>query len=389
MKPYINVIIWIILGLAIGLVVSSIFISPKTNPPQNQNLPNHSQPNPQQNNSTMIPNQPTKAEISIFVIEAPACPKCNELNNFLLQQTQEQIDNSSTVKVGVSKTISPDSEEAKMLISKYNITLLPSMVISNSSLMKQSMVDVWAKQLGSVEPDGSLVERNVYPPYYDLSNNTYYGFVSGIAISASNCPACMNASYFMESLEKSSLVSMAFSNKTILEENSTQAQNLIKKYNITKLPTLFLSSDVMVYPVFNEIATYGEMKDGWFILRSVKPPFVDLTNHSIRGYVDAVYIVNSSCTDCFDISGLSDYLVQSAGIELSNTTSYEINSTQGAALVKKYNLTAIPTLLFSPELSVYPHMKEIWLNQTNSIEADGWYVFRSYQYIQKPYQNLT
>ena len=72
-----------------------------------------------------------------------------------------------------------------------------------------------------------------------------------------------------------------------------------------------------------------------------------------------------------------------------NTTTYDINSTEGSALIKKYNITEIPTILYSPETSVYPHFAEAWINQSNTVESDGWFVFRAVDKVGEVYQNVS
>jgi hypothetical protein len=229
------------------------------------------------------------------------------------------------------------------------------------------------------------------PPYYDIGSGKISGIVQGIAISPSDCSECFNASLYFQSLSDP-YVGIAFSNTTILEENSTAAQAMIAKYNITRLPALMLDPEVQAYLFFNKsIKSGGTLgDDGWYVLRSVPPPYVDLAaNRSVRGFVDLAYIVNSSCTDCLDITSVSDYLDNSAGIYISDTKTYEVNSTEGMALVKKYNITRIPTLLYSPEASVYQSFAKAWVKQNNTIESDGWFVFRTVELAGDNYQNIS
>lgn len=68
---------------------------------------------------------------------------------------------------------------------------------------------------------------------------------------------------------------------------------------------------------------------------------------------------------------------------------YEANSTEGMALIKKYNITAVPTVLYSPDASYYQDFDKVWLYQNSTIASDGWHVFRSFNVIAGKYQNLS
>lgn len=397
MKPYANILTWIAVGIVLGLLLFLILSPPAPQPQSNvTNITNTTPPlnNTQPPSNATPPANTTppapKKSVDVFLITTPDCSRCDEIGYLLFNQTRDEIAQSSTGQVGSSFVLNPSTADAQAMISRYNITTLPAVLVSDQSGFTSNDVNTWKNQIGTVEQDGYFVQRFVYPPYYDLTNSSYAGFVRSIAISASGCPECMNASLFANSLENSSAVRMVFSNSTVLDENSTEARELIAKYNITELPTLLLSLDAAAYPVYQQIKPLGEERDGWFILRDVHPPYVDLKgNHSVRGLVSLIQVVNSSCADCFSADTLSDYIANNAGIDLVNKTTYELNSTEGQALVKKYNLTFVPTVLFSPELSVYPRFYSIWASQNNTVESDGWFVFRAYAVIKQPYQNLT
>jgi hypothetical protein len=187
-------------------------------------------------------------------------------------------------------------------------------------------------------------------------------------------------------------IGMSFSNKTVYLENSTEAQALIARYNITKLPTLLLSaSDTELYPIYTQLKKLSDVRDNWLILRDILPPYVDLSaNHTVRGLVHVVFLINSSCTACFNATGLSDYISQSSGLAVINRTTYEINSTAGQALLAKYNITKIPTLIYSPEAKHYSNFERIWKNQSSTVESDGWFVFRAHHLLGSVvYQNIS
>lgn len=376
-KSYSDILLWLVAGLVLGAIayLAFVYMQPvhvgTTMPPAG-------------NSSTPANTTNTTAVIDIVLINPPDCPACRPLGYVmpLLINVTQQLN----LTIGYVANLS--SSEGAQLIAKYNITKLPTLVVTGN--YTSNFASGWTGSLGTQESDGALVLRNLYPPYYE--NGSTVGLVTGIGIAAPNCPNCTNPSDYFQSLEDPS-VDMNFSNTTILQENDSAAQALMKEYNITKLPTLLLSEDAQAYPIFNQsILPLGDVVNGWYILRNVTPPYVDVTTGNVLGLVQTVLVVNSSCTDCLNATGFSEYMAQESNVMIVNSTTYEANSTAGEAFITKYNLTALPAVLYSPEASAYPGFTQLWLQRNGTIESDGWYVFRAYNLLgapAAPYQNLT
>ncbi len=398
MRPFVNILVWIAVGLVVGLALFMAFAPP----PAAQAAPNstsngtvingnESGTAPPPSNATQPPPTTLKQAVDITLISAPSCDRCNSIDQLLLQQTEAEIGKSPVAHVGALTILNSTDPQAQALLSKYNVTRLPALFVSSAAGFTANDTQVWTTQLGTIEPDGVLVQRMVYPPYYDLANGSIVGMVKAISIDApSSCGRCMNSSDFANSLAQAQQVQMTFAGNVTFPANSSEAQALIARYNITELPTVLFSLDISAYPAYQQIKPLGTEVDGWFVLRQVHPPFVDLSkNGSVQGLVSLIQIVNGSCTDCFSIDSLSDYVANSAGIELVNKTTYDVNSSMGATLVDRYKIASLPTMLFSPEISAYPHFQGIWTSQNNTVEADGWYIFRAYPLLQGVYQNIT
>ncbi|MFH1785386.1 MAG: hypothetical protein ABH842_03075 [Candidatus Micrarchaeota archaeon] len=383
MKPYLNLLIWVIFGVVIGLIIYAL-VQPSTE--VKPNLPNQSFNTSLPNNTLQLGNDTQKKAVTLTVIESP-CVECN-YGELAIQQVNIFLSESEYVYLDSVQNLSYTSEDADHFISQYNITELPVIIVSGSPEADENLVSIWLQNVGSQESDGTLVSRGIYPPYYDIALGKSFGLVSGIAIHASDCNDCMDASEFMPPLEDIS-VGVIFSNKTILDENDSMAQELISKYNITKLPVLLLDEDFFVYPISQYFVSLGTFEDdGWFVLRTIKPPFKQLPDNQVRGIVDAIYIGNVSCDACFDPKELGAYFSQAAGFYLKNETYYESNSTEAATLIKKYNLTKIPSLLLSPEVSIYSNFDVVWQSQNNSIESDGWHILRNYDMLNTTFYEI-
>jgi hypothetical protein len=383
MEFYLKAILWLVMGTLFGFAIYFVFLTPAQ-----PSLPMPPTNAPQQNDT--MPQILETGAVNITMVDAPGCDICNA-EGLMLEQVKTVLLKSEFLSVGTSKRLPGASSEAQALISRYNITTLPAVIIEGEVARDSEFVAAWKESVGSLEGGKALVTRFEYPPYYDLKNKTVVGLTQAIGIKASGCLECGDPGLFISSLE-SQPISMAFTDSTVYEENDSRAQALIAQYNITKLPVLFLSEGgASAYPVFAQIKPMGTIEDGWFILRDVVPPYVDLAdNRSIRGLVKATYLVNSSCADCFNISSLSTYLSQTSGVVIVDEKTYELGSAEGAALREKYNITMVPTLIFSPDVRYYYEFEEVWKNQSNTVEPDGSFVFRAHGLLGSVgYQNVS
>lgn len=385
-----NLAIWIVAGLAIGLVVYFISAAvaqpyvPQPGTAAGNATPQQNNTSPAQNST--LPAQPQK-NIGLIVVNADACPSCNSAAG-LADQVRQFLNATANITTGGPKTVQSSSDEGKGLIAKYNITRLPALLITGN-LSDASFLSQWSPDIGSVESDGVLVSRSLYPPYYDLAAGKVSGKVSGIAILPSNCTECVDGSQYLASLEGPSF-GVVFANKTILNASDSEAQAIIARYNVTKLPTVILDSEITAYPFYQEqILPVGTYEGGHYVLRDVHPPYLELPSNSIRGLVDVAYLKNSSCTGCLNITEIGDSLAEMFRFSIKNTTEYEISSAGGTALARKYGITKIPTVLYSSELSAYPKARNWWTSQNNTIESDGWFVFRMVDQLNGTYQNIS
>lgn len=85
-------------------------------------------------------------------------------------------------------------------------------------------------------------------------------------------------------------------------------------------------------------------------------------------------IVDSTCTNCYDISLHGSILATNYGVPVTNIEVYDVNSQEGVNLLNKYNILYVPTIIVSEGLKDYG-IVDVW-SQLGTIE-DGWYVFRS------------
>jgi len=383
MEFYFKALLWLVMGTFFGFAIYFIFLTPAQ--PNIPMIP----VNQEFANDTMPPILETGL-VNVTMLDAPGCDVCNA-EGLMLEQVKAVLLKSEFLSVGASRRLPAGSSEAGALISKYNLTTLPAVIIEGDVARDTEFVSSWKESIGTLEGPNALVTRFDYPPYYDIKNKTVVGLAKAIGIRASGCPQCGDAGLFISSLE-SGPISMVFINSTVYEENDSRAQALIAEYSITKLPALFLSEEgTSAYPVFQQIKPMGTIENGWFVLRDMVPPYVDLAdNRTIRGLVNVTYLVNSSCVECFDITSLSDYLSQTSGVVIVGNRTYEANSAEGSELIERYDITKIPTLIFSNDVKYYYKFEEVWTNQSNTVEPDGSFVFRAHGLLGEiGYQNVS
>jgi hypothetical protein len=196
-------------------------------------------------------------------------------------------------------------------------------------------------------------------------------------IILSGCDECWKTDAFLANIKQDKVV---IERTLSLEPNSTEALQLIEKYNITKLPTVIFSSRLADYAnvVPRWMVIGSKEKDGSFVLRTPNPPFVEMPSGRVRGIVELVEIVDAGCTGCYDVSQQKAALAQQFGITFGEVARYDIVSQGGRELIAKYNITAVPTVLLSSESEVYPMLTSVW-SQIGTFESDGWLVFRKMQ----------
>jgi hypothetical protein len=373
-----SIVLWVAVGLVIGLGVYYLFLAVEAPPTP-----------PKDNITPPTPNitPPAKTKVNITLIEEARCPQC-ESTSLLLDQIKAFLPQAG-LEIDTVSTLKSSDTGAKQLISKYSIKKLPSMIVSKEAGTDPSFEQGWSNVGGVKESDGAFVYKEVYPPYFDLDTESIIGFVEVIEITA-DCLDCYNTSSFVDYLESEN-VGMHFTNKTNYAANSSEAEILMKKYNITKLPAFFLSGQASAYPPINITWTqYGSIEsDGWYVYRGTIPPYMDLEkNSSIQGLVALIEIVDPTCVDCYDVSLHKESLGQSFGMVFSSTTRANTTSKLGQELIALYNITKVPTVILSSDALIYQDFNDTW-SDLGSYEADGSLVFRELDAIKVTYSTIN
>ncbi len=173
-----------------------------------------------------------------------------------------------------------------------------------------------------------------------------------------------------------------------LAADSAEAELLISKYGIERLPTLLVKGETSKNEEMKQFFdTVGTQKDDYVILTAIPPVYIETATGRAVGKVDLINIIDGSCTSCYDVSVWKQILASNPFyVYVSGENSYGVDSEQGKSYLSKYNITKVPAVILSPDASVYGELKSAWTGfPVGTIESDGWFVFRNMQAL----RNIT
>lgn len=292
------------------------------------------------------------------------CADCIDLSSAL--DSINQLPSIKVVKVE-NKTIAQSAE----LAAKYNITRYPAFVIGGD--INNYTVE------GLTAFDDALVFSQTPVPYYDVASKRVVGLVDVTLIEA-DCDECFNISTIVTQLQG---IGVAMDEITTLPADSPQAKTLLSQYNIKKLPAMLMSKDALLYPpVAQAWPQAGTTEsDGTLVLRYINPPYLDTTTETVKGLIKITYLSDESCAECYDSHILRDIFAQTFNLAIGDEEALDSASTRGMFLIKKYNITALPTALLSSDADEYMNFDQSWV-QIGTVEDDRTYVFRSVDLLQ-------
>jgi hypothetical protein len=224
--------------------------------------------------------------------------------------------------------------------------------------------------------------------YYFLtmpSANQTNNIVSVSIVYDQSCVLCPSANAVVDLLARNDINLSAPSSYNY---NSTEAAELIRKYGLVQAPAIILTENIIDYPYAYQLFSQIDLPkaNGSYILY-LNPPFRNLSTNRMLGLVNTVYITDSSCADCYDVTVHKQILVDNYRVAIYNQTYAGVTSDIGKELIRKYNITAIPTFIMSPDAIFYPNLMEVW-KDVGSVESDGYYVFRNVSQLGLPYKDL-
>jgi len=303
---------------------------------------------------------PEDIDIQLVAIEPTDCEECPDLEEVI----QGLID-AGAVVLSDHRIVSQDSAEGKALIEKYSFTELPALVLTGDIDKLPDSPDV-------ERASDAILIRELPPPFVDVATGRVGGFVNIIYLTAPDCTECEDITVIGEQLPEAGVW---VGEEEEIVWDSPEGKVLVDKYNITKVPTLIFSEDAKYY---EELVfawdTAGTIDDGEYVLRSLLPPFYDIEQKKVRGTVTAIYLDDESCSDCYDPKEHEEILETNFGMKFSSDKTLDVASVDGKALIKKYGIVNVPTILVQGDTAAYEAVISTW-DQVGIVHDDGTLVF--------------
>ncbi len=322
--------------------------------------------------------EPSRVELRMVV--DPGCGDCLNVSPLL-----NSLYRTPSLRVVQSRWVDGLSPEGRELARAHNLSRAPALVATGEVLRSRT---VWESAGGMLHDGAAVVEPAGYP-YTNLSAGAVVGRVSATVVGAPGCGECADpAAVLFPQLAR---FGVSIPSPRTVEGDSPEGLALRERYRIEKLPGLVLSREAPLYPGLARAwqGAGSAEADGSLVLRNNAPPYLDLASGRVEGRVRLISLTDSSCPTCYNTTILERTLA-SMGAVFGETRRLDAVSGEGADLVRRYNITRVPTLLLSSDAGLYPSVASLW-SRVGSAEQDGWWVFRRPDLIAPPvtYRNLT
>ncbi|MEK0337712.1 MAG: hypothetical protein QQN41_09805, partial [Nitrosopumilus sp.] len=199
-----------------------------------------------------------------------------------------------------------------------------------------------------------------------------------IGVTVIDCMGCSDIAPVVDAVKNRNV---ELTDENSFYENSNEAKELIAKYGIRKLPTVIITGEIEDEKT--DVKGFELINDAK-VLTDVAAPYLDVALNEIKGKVEIIEIVDSSCEDCISLDTIPATL-SDAKVYIFNGDIVEYNSAKGKELISKYGIKQVPAILISKDIDYYPNIKQSLL-QLNVEEKQGFYVFYS---TIPPYRDLS
>ena len=309
------------------------------------------------------------AKIQIATIGFSKCSDCFDISSIV-----DSIKNGKR-NITSEEALDLSDEKAQQYVVKYKIKKLPTVLVFGE-------IDK-AKISGLVKEDDALIFTDLKLPYLDIDSGEVKGRVSAISISDASCGNCSDISLFIFQVKESGV---KIANETGLDVGSLYGKELLQKYSIKKIPTVIFSKDIDAYDEIKQAwSQLGTVEsDGSYVLRTITPPYKDLDKNR---FVTLILLDDKSCDKCYDPT-LHKPILANYGVKLIEEKTVDISDAAGKALVAKYKIELVPTIILSEDADAYMSLKQVWTT-VGTVESDGTFVFRNVAVMQRAYKNLT
>jgi hypothetical protein len=214
-----------------------------------------------------------------------------------------------------------------------------------------------------------------------------------IVVTKKDCTDCFDTSLFVDTLKQLGDVEIA-SEKTVYIDDRT-GKKLVEQYKIEKVPTVLITGDLdKVNQQYQQLSGdtrelwsfLGEVIDKTFVWRQVVPPYIEVSTGELKGKVSIIYLSDSSCSQCYEVS-LHGNALKNLGVDVNNATTVDVGSDEGKDLIDRYAIELVPTVIIQGEVDQYQSIAQLWTTY-GKVTDDGSYIFTKVDEM-GTYRNLT
>lgn len=200
-----------------------------------------------------------------------------------------------------------------------------------------------------------------------------------ISITTPDCSQCQQIADAFERVIPQR-INVKFVSQKQLAFGGEEAQKLIEKFQIKKVPALILSGEIdKDEQIKQTLASLGEEREGSIVIAGVAPPYQVVDTKEIVGEFKVVYLTDNACGQCYDVN-IHKNVLASLGMFPFEEETVDKNTASGRRLIRQYSVEKTPTILLEGDLTGYPRLNEAWQN-VGKIADDGTYIFEAVEQL--------
>lgn len=273
--------------------------------------------------------------------------------------------------------LSASDAESLQLIQKYGIKRLPTAIVTGET-GKLSVS-------GFSKSGDALLYSETPAPYYDVAEGRVKGLVKMTYVNDSACMECANIMPVAEQI-RSQVKVVEFK---VLDYRKSEGAKAVTDYQMARLPGILISSEVSEYPIGAQIASAGTLKKDGVIALGASAPYLNVSTGKVAGITQLTLLNDSTCGECYNPHMHVQILKGRFGVYSESIRVLDAASAEGKALIAKYAIKAVPTIVVTGDVSAYEAVQAIWPS-VGTVEKDGAYIFREMGKIAgSPYKDLT
>ncbi|MFH0961563.1 MAG: hypothetical protein V1820_02670 [archaeon] len=303
--------------------------------------------------------RPAKLEMTTLL--SSGCSECAEIGEYVDSIRDERVNFTKTSQVYLGSAQASGFPQ---------VSRLPAVIISGET-NKTTSLSKLLSSLGFRRVGNYLVLETPYAPYFDTGSSSVKGLVKAVAIGEPSCQACQSPEAMLSNLAYSG---MYFASSKAVNSTSAEGAEAISSHSIRSLPAVVLSSEASEYrEILSQVS--ARISGESYVYERKTPLYYDLSQNRTRGIVGITFLNDSSCTTCSDVT-YNLLVLANYGVVPANKTYLDVSSSQGKAILAKYNMTNAPAFILTGEPGIYSSLVKVW-QQVGTVEEDGTMVFRN------------